>query len=254
MTDTMLEKIRKILAQAEGTDNEHEADAFLKKAQKLAHQHAIDLEKVRQSSTGQRTLPERRIVHIGERGKQGNALLVSLVWAIGKANDVTVEAASNSTYAVLYGFPSDIEVVETIYTHLSLQMVQAATDYLKTGVYKNEFNQNTWKPIDGRTARKSFYQAFVARIHKRLTEANQEAEQETADTGTSTALVLVKKRDEVEKFREGTSQAKGSWRGPRNTGNHSRHAQRAGDEAGRKARLSAQSSLNTNGGSKEVTR
>lgn len=242
----MLEKIRKILAKAEGTDNVHEADAFLQKAQKLARQHAIDLETVRQSSTGKSSQPERKVIHIGAPGKQGNTLLIALLAAVGLANDVTFEASSKNTYAVAYGFPSDIEVVETLFTHLSLQMIQAANDYLKTGSYKRD-------GVHGKSARKTFYIAFVNRIHARLTEANEAADQEA--TGTSTAMVLVGKRDEVEKFRKGMSKATTKWRGPSSQRSQSKDALQAGDQAGRNARLSDLGALDGDGAnSKAVTR
>ena len=41
--DRLVDRIGKLLAQAEGTDNEHEASAFVERAQQLATAHAVDL-------------------------------------------------------------------------------------------------------------------------------------------------------------------------------------------------------------------
>ena len=41
--DRLVDRVGKLLAQAEGTDNEHEAAAFVERAQQLATEHAVDL-------------------------------------------------------------------------------------------------------------------------------------------------------------------------------------------------------------------
>ncbi|MFF0496425.1 DUF2786 domain-containing protein [Nocardia aobensis] len=42
-TDRLLTRIGALMRQAEGTDNPHEAEAFLSRPQQLATQHSIDL-------------------------------------------------------------------------------------------------------------------------------------------------------------------------------------------------------------------
>ncbi len=46
--DRLVDRVGKLLAQAEGTDNEHEAAAFVERAQQLATAYAVDLERARQ--------------------------------------------------------------------------------------------------------------------------------------------------------------------------------------------------------------
>ena len=46
MTERVVDLVGKLLAQAEGTDNDHEAAAFVERAQQLATEHAVDLEGV----------------------------------------------------------------------------------------------------------------------------------------------------------------------------------------------------------------
>ena len=58
--DRLVDRIGKLLAQAEGTDNEHEAAAFVERAQALATAYAVDLElaRTRQRQRAQRGTEE----------------------------------------------------------------------------------------------------------------------------------------------------------------------------------------------------
>ena len=104
---------------------------------------------------------------------------------IGHANDVRFTIAYNSTYVTAYGFPSDIDVTEALYNSLSVQMVDSAERYLKTKAYRNDTIEyetyGQWgpewseKPMDGRTARRSFYTAFRSEVTSRLLEAREKA-------------------------------------------------------------------------------
>ena len=50
-----MDKIGKLLAQAEGTSNEHEAEAFVTRAQELATAYAVDLELARSRQAARRS-------------------------------------------------------------------------------------------------------------------------------------------------------------------------------------------------------
>ena len=69
--DKMLARIAALLRQAEGTDNAHEAEAFMAAAQRLATATSIDLA-VARSHTDRRTtaqMPVQRTITIGEAGR-----------------------------------------------------------------------------------------------------------------------------------------------------------------------------------------
>lgn len=250
MSTSILDKISKVLAQAEGTDNEHEADAFLAHAQRLATTHSIDLALARRHTAKKqaRETPIQRTITIGESRAMGNTRLIELFHAVARNNDVTINIAHNSTHVVAFGFPSDVEVVEAIYGHLAYQMVESATKWLRTGEFRGETVWNertvTWKPANAKTARLSFYDAFIARVHSRMTEARMAAEKQTTPTRSesSTSLVLADKRAEVADFYKENSNARGSWRGSRSAST-STSGRRAGDAAGREARLTATPTL-----------
>lgn len=251
MSATILDKIAKVLAKAENTDNEHEADAFLAHAQRMATAHSIDMALARRhvAKAHKRETPVQRTITVGAPRALGNAKMVALFLTIARNNDLTCNIAHNSTYVVAYGFPSDIEVTEALYAHVVFQMVEAANAYLKSGAFRDEYvwdpRTRQFKTPSAKAARLSFYDAFTVRIGSRLAKAKDEAEAAAAATETDeaftggTALVLADKRAEVADFYKANSTARGSWRGNRRPQARSNSAAAAGDEAGAKARLSA---------------
>ena len=78
--DKMLARIAALLRQAEGTDNQHEADAFMAAAQRLATATSIDLA-VARAHSDQRTkaqTPVQRTITIGNAGARGLRTYVQL--------------------------------------------------------------------------------------------------------------------------------------------------------------------------------
>jgi hypothetical protein len=249
---TSLDRIAALLAKAERTDNEIEAEAYLMKAQELATLASVDLAvaRARTAKREARQQPEARTIHIGERGKRANTHLVSLFVAIGHANDVHVDVASNSTYVISYGMPADLDVVATMYASLAVQMVHASQLFLNAGTWKGEtYSAGRWdhRPHTAQTARVAFYRAFVARIGERLTQARQSALKEQKlprSERKGQEVVLREKSVEVRAFHRASSQARGTWGGysggvRRATGS----AARAGHSAASRARLGKQPEL-----------
>jgi hypothetical protein len=264
----MLGRIAGLLRKAEGTDNEHEAAAYMAAAQRLATLESIDLAVARaHTERKQRAIPEQRTITIGESGKRGLATYVQLFVAIATANEVTCDVARNSTFVYAYGFGADIDVCEAMYSSLVVQMVAACERFLRSGQHKDELTwgrdsrSGRWvrKPVHATTARINFQQAFAVVIGERLTkareQANQEAErayaaadgvsgshtgdaQRSGPTGagpSSVALAIREKEVAVRDFYTETSQARGAWRG--STAGYSEASRRAGRQAGRRARL-----------------
>jgi hypothetical protein len=270
MADRMLDKLAKILAQAENASTSEEAATYMKKAQSLATLGSIDLAVARQHTAKkeQREQPTHKMITIGQARKQNNARLVNLFNAIAYANDVRLNIANNSTFVIAFGMPSDIEVVEVLYASLLFQMVESANAWLKTGEYKKETvrgkkkvwdaywgawdYETVYKPMDGRTARANFYDAFTGRISARLQEARREALEAAKEktysvpsTGVdgreyeievTAALVLFDKKKEVSDYFNAKSTARGTWKGASTT-TRSSTARSAGDSAARSARL-----------------
>jgi hypothetical protein len=129
--DKMLARIAALLRQAEGTDNTHEAEAFMAAAQRLATATSIDLA-VARSHADQRTkaqTPVQRTITIGNAGARGLRTYVQLFVLIANANDVKCDIASNSTFVYAYGFAEDIDASHALYASLVMQMVRASEAY-----------------------------------------------------------------------------------------------------------------------------
>ncbi len=227
----MLARIAALLRQAEGTDNPHEAEAFMTAAQRLATATSIDLALARAHST-ERTkaqMPEQRTITVGAAGTRGLRTYVQLFVVIGLANDVKCDVATNSTYVHAYGFAEDIDATHALYASLVTQMVKASEAYIGSGQHR---------PTPTITARLNFQLAFGARVGQRLSEAKADAEREAdRQDRPGTALALRNKDLELTSFYRQSSSARGTWRASSASAGYSSAARRAGDRAGKRARL-----------------
>lgn len=271
--DKLLTRIGGLLRQAESTDNEHEAEAFMAAAQRLATRSSIDLAVARAHIAGRehRPVPTQKVVPIGAAGKKGLRTYVQLFVAIASANDVRCDVTRTSTQVYAYGFDSDIATCEALYTSLLVQMVRASDHYIKSGAYKaatvekvvvettrwgRKVRRRTQAPVAAVTARLNFQMAFADRIGRRLAQVKSDVEAEAvrdeepsgaegagAAAPTGTALALRNKDLELTDFYTRTSEARGTWRGPQESTGYSPAARRAGDRAGRNARLGSSPEL-----------
>jgi Protein of unknown function (DUF2786) len=231
--DKMLARIAALLRQAEGTDNAHEADAFMSAAQRLATAASIDLAVARSHSSNRAAVqtPTQRTITIGNAGTKGLRTYVQLFVLIASANDVKCDIASNSTFLYAYGFAEDIDATHALYASLVVQMVRASDSYLASGAHR---------PTPTITARLNFQLAFGTRVGHRLAEARDQARRAaTKDRARrpGTAIALRDKEVELHDYYRGTSKARGTWQASRATAGYSSSARRAGDRAGRRARL-----------------
>lgn len=256
-----LDRIGALLAKAERTDNEAEAEAYLVKAQQLATLASVDLAVARARVTRReaRQQPESRTTTIGEKGRRANPHLIALFVAVAHANDTQVDVASNSTYVIGYGMPADLDVVETIFASLSVHMVHASQAYVTGRSWVGEnyvatvgrTRRRVRKPHTAQTARVAFYRAYVGRISERLEEARASAlatlprtSPALDDPAASAALVLREKASEVRAFHRRQSNARGSWGGyAGGVRSASGTAATAGRSAASRARLTAQQAL-----------
>ncbi len=260
--DKMLTRIGGLLRQAESTDNPHEAEAFMEAAQRLATATSIDLAVARShgASRERQTAPVQRVIRIGEPGKKGLKTFVHLFVAIAFANDVKCDVARSSTQVFAYGFESDLDTCEALYSSLLIQMVRASGAYIKSGAYRNEtavrsvtetigrrkYKRQEVVVVAGVTARLNFQTAFAERIGERLGSVKKASEvkaiaEEQPNAGT--ALVLRNKEVELQDYYSATSEARGTWRRQPANASYSQGARAAGDRAGRAARLGGEAEL-----------
>lgn len=249
-----MDRIGALLAKAESTDSTHEAEALVAKAQQVATLHAVDLATARQRAQrrNRREAVGQRKRIVGRRGEVGLRHRVLLYVQIAHVNDVTVDVARDSTYVLSFGFPSDLEVVDALYGSLATQMTAAANAAIARGEHKEDLYWSDaaggWRS-DARVFRSAFHDGFITAVAERLSQARSAAlaGSRPAANGNAPAqqsageLVLVAKAAEVAAYHASTSDARGTWRGASRPGAPwSPGAHRAGDNAGRAARLSAQ--------------
>lgn len=269
--DDTFRRIGALLAKAEGTDNEAEAEAYLAKAQQLATRYSVDLALARQHIADRTKAPEpvQVTTTIGEPGKRINKHLVSLYVGIARANDVRVNIAHNSTYVIAFGFDADIEVVNAVFATATAVMVEGANRHVRS----KEWEGTTYfaglgtydvrvRPVTAAVARSAFYTGFRERLSVRLAQARAaeveraqreeaaraEAERARGDHApdatdddskavVSVAIALRQKDKDVEDYYRRTSRAKGSWSGYRGSAGTASGSRDAGRKAADRMRL-----------------
>jgi hypothetical protein len=117
--EALIDRVRKLLAKAESTNNANEAEAFSAKAAQLIAAHRLDLGHVRDSlergSLGIRRLPIGRGAYVRAR--------LALLMAVAGTHDceVVFQSGSTGTTAIVAGFESDLDVTELLYASLHTQ-------------------------------------------------------------------------------------------------------------------------------------
>ena len=116
--DSLIDKVRKLLAMAERTRNPNEADAFSRKAAVLIAEHRIRPEQLQEQSVG-----ELRVDKVGlGRGAYVRGRL-ALLQAIAESHgcQVVFQTGRTGTVAFVAGFRSDLEAVGLLYHSLHNQ-------------------------------------------------------------------------------------------------------------------------------------
>lgn len=182
----LLAKVRALLAKAESTTFEAEAMALTAKAQELMTRHAID-RAVLDHDTGDHDEPEGRRVLIDDPYANEKSILLS---AVAHPNRCQTVYAKDLGFSTLFGFASDLDAVELLFTSL---LVQASAAMIALGSQRDAHGRSRT-----RSFRQSFLIGFADRIGQRLHQATDDAiEQASAHHGGSVALVpVLEARDE----------------------------------------------------------
>lgn len=181
----MLARIRALLAKAEGTTFEAEAEAFTAKAQDLMTRHAIDSAVL--LAAGEHDLRSdvvARRVHIDNPYA---AEKVDLLAVVCGPNGVRTVWHQGLGFATVVGLPVDLDVAELLFTSLLVQVNRAMTDATATAHSRS------------RGFRRAFMIAYAHRIGERLDEATQQANHAAmAQYGTALVPVLAARSEAVD--------------------------------------------------------
>ncbi len=227
--DKRITTIQKLLAKAERAGTEEEGAAFFAKAEELMTKWAIDDAMLRSINKLEQDKLETR--NYGWTSSYWNADAV-LMSQIAMAHGVKMLTAKWAKYVVLIGFASDIDDVLTLFTSLIVQSVRFAQQGFKeqypngTAAWMTAMDKHVW--------RRSFREGFAYRVGERLREIKAKATTESRAThGSGMDLVLVSKKEQVDKYYAEIPKGKG-----RSTNQRTDHTGRAaGRAAGDKANL-----------------
>lgn len=190
--DQLLARVRKLLAKAEDPGvTEAEAEAFNTKAAELIARYGIDQamlaaeDKARDEIT-QVTIP------IDNPYSTDKAHLLHAIARPLRCNTVRYAAGKTTYKMIVFGFASDIERVQLLYTSLLLQ----ATTQLSHVRPDN----NGWYPESTAAYRRTWLSGFSAAVSRRLVaaEARAASTATTTSSGTSAELVLRDRKTQVE--------------------------------------------------------
>lgn len=158
--DPVLAKVRALLAQAESTTFDAEAEVFTAKAQELMARHAIDLAML-WASSGRDERPFTTRIPIDDPYADIKSLLLQFVAEHSRCR--AIFEAHNSLSTVV-GFASDVANTEVLFTSLLVQS-QAA-------LAAESANAGPGARSRSRGFRSSFLMAYTCRIDERLEQIN----------------------------------------------------------------------------------
>lgn len=188
--DRMLEKVRALLAKAESTEFDEEAESLTAKAQELMARYAIDRATVEATLASSVSVPVGTVrISIDEPYVGPKSMLVH---HIAKANRCRSVWSEHHGFATVVGAHTDLAVVELLFTSL---LVQAVAAMRRAGSRVDADGRSRT-----RSFRHSFLLAFGARIGERLREATDAAVAAAIDeSGDAFLPVLASRSDATER-------------------------------------------------------
>ncbi|MDP2292684.1 MAG: DUF2786 domain-containing protein [Actinomycetota bacterium] len=182
-----LKLIRALLAKAEATTFEAEADAFTAKAQEMMTRHSIDAAVLASANAGSRTAAgvESHRVHIDNPYAEEKAGFLSAIAGVNGVRSIWVPYAGMAT---LMGFPVDLQLTDLLFTSLLVQATRASAAATAAD-----------RRLSTPSFRRAFIIAFAHRIAERLEAARDHVAAEAAvEYGDSLLPVLASREAAVE--------------------------------------------------------
>lgn len=163
----ILARVRALLAKAESTNYEAEADTFTAGAQALMARHSIDAamlaEQERREAGESADGTDAIRIGVDRPYEKPKAWLLSIVADANRCRSVWSEPLG---FATVVGFPADLQATETIFTSLLVQSAQA--------MHLQGSRSTPWGSSRTRSFRHSFLMSYAERIGERLTQVIEE--------------------------------------------------------------------------------
>jgi hypothetical protein len=190
--DKTLDRIRKLLAKAEGTTNEHERQTFMDVAQRLMAKYGIDRARLGHLHPGSDTPGRRVIVAYHPWANEQLRLMYGVAEAV-RCKCIRLSGGRGGTDPKIevFGYDSDMERAELLYTSLLVQMF--------SGLNRQPIPEGHRRP---RAFRHAWLVGFADEAARRIKEAEQRAvhEVQQEETSGSTALVLLERGQVVHRM------------------------------------------------------
>jgi hypothetical protein len=187
INDPVLDRVRALLAQAESTQYEAEAETFTAKAQQLMTRHAIDMAMV-SAGTTRSERPETIRIPIDDPYVDAKSMLLGAVATHSRCRSVWHRGYAMSS---VIGFAADLDATQTLFTSLLVQAqlsLQGASASAPSGTRARS-----------RGFRSAFLLAYAHRVGQRLHEINRAVVADAeAETGRSILPVLAARSARVD--------------------------------------------------------
>jgi hypothetical protein len=180
----LLERVRALLAKAESTSFEQEAEAFTAKAQELIARHALD-EALLHAVDDVGEAAVRRI-HLDDPYLDAKAMIVTAVGDVNRCRTVQTDVFG---WVTVFGFEQDLDAVELLSTSL---LAQATAAMVRHGPQRDGLGRSRT-----RSFRRAFLLGFGQRIAHRLERATEEQVAATEDVAGRLAPVLAARGEQV---------------------------------------------------------
>ena len=180
----LLARVRALLAKAESTEFEEEAEAFTTKAQELIARHAIDealLHTVEDAGE-----PAARRIPVDDPYADAKACLLA---EVAVANRCRIVHSPDLGWVTAFGYEHDLDAVELLATSL---LTQATAAMVRHGSYRDAAGRSRT-----RSFRRAFLLGFGQRIGERLRAATEGEMAATADADGRLLPVLAARDDRV---------------------------------------------------------
>lgn len=176
----VLDTVRALLAKAESTEFEAEAEAFTAKAQELMARHRIEQAVLGARDGASVSAPSSRRVVVPAPYATAK---VTLLAHIARANGCTTVWSGAESVATVFGFGPELDAVDTLFTSL---LIQASRALQRHGAKVDRFGRRRTKSF-----RRSFLLSFAVRIGERLRETVAATVSDAqAEVGTELVPVL----------------------------------------------------------------
>jgi hypothetical protein len=186
--NTVLHKVRALLAKAEATPFDAEAESFTAKAQQLIARYRLDCALLGARDASDRVAPIARRIDVCDPYVRAKIVLLSRVAA---ANDARSVWPKPLRHVELFGFSDDLDAVEALFTSL---LVQTTAAMQRAGSKQDACGRS-------RTAafRRAFLMAFAVRIGQRLRDAvDGTVDAAVAESGGALVPILSARREAVD--------------------------------------------------------